>query len=156
MSNRLYLFVDVDGVLHEGCPVDESRHYSKMPPFAEWLRRWLDVHIVISSTWRETRALEQLQQHYPADLRHRVVGVTPILRRQSSIVGRVPGEREIEIRAWIHTFESTTTRWAAVDDDASGFTKGLHELVLTDTSAGLTQGALEAIERVLGLQAADL
>ncbi len=42
------------------------------------MRDYEFLDVVIASSWREDMALEELREHFSADLRHRVIGVTPV------------------------------------------------------------------------------
>jgi len=98
------LFLDFDGVLHpvfprSDLPPSESEPFCYMPRFAEVLREFPDIEIVITSTWRLHRGIEQLRQNFPADLRSRVVGVTPALVDDERF-----GGRQKEAIAWLDEY----------------------------------------------------
>jgi len=77
------LFLDVDGVLHP-VGVDysfSSRFFSHLPLLEELLREFRSVDVVISSDWRLAESIEQLQRYFSEDIRHRIIGATPLTGR---------------------------------------------------------------------------
>ena len=89
----MILFLDVDGVLHpliprKDRPASEAAQLSYLPRLAGVLSQHPDIRIVISSTWRVTRTLDQLRTLFPLSLQHRLIGVTPVLEE-----ARFPGAR---------------------------------------------------------------
>lgn len=89
----MILFLDIDGVLHPDPPQPDQRLRS-LPCLIAVLRDFPLVEVVISSLWREHLLLDQLRYLFPADLRERIIGVTPIAER---IDGWLPARREGEI-----------------------------------------------------------
>ena len=76
----MILFLDIDGVLHPDPPQPDQRLRS-LPRLVEILRDHPQVEVVISSLWREKLSLDQLRDLFPADLRERIIDVTPIAER---------------------------------------------------------------------------
>lgn len=143
------LFLDFDGVLHpEFC--HESRHFCCLPFFEEALRRVLDVDIVITSTWRLQRELEELLVHFSADVAHRVIGVTPAM----SLLNDVPDslvsfEREAECNEWLRSSGRLALPWLAVDDRPWLYRPFNPSLFLVNGKTGLTkQSAQELTQRL--------
>lgn len=113
----MILFLDIDGVLHplfprRDRPAAESMPLAYLPRLASVLREHPHVQIVISSTWRISRSLEQLQQLFPHDLQHRVIGATPALNEDAR-----HGGREWEALSWLDAHPQHT-EWLALDDCA--------------------------------------
>lgn len=126
----MILFLDIDGVLHpliprKDRPASEAAQLSYLPRLADVLSLYPDVQIVISSTWRTTRTLDQLRALFPVTLQHRLIGVTPVLDES-----RYPGGREIEALAWLDA-HSKGEEWIALDDCAPCWTS-LWRLVICD------------------------
>lgn len=126
----MILFLDVDGVLHpliprKDRPASESAQLSYLPRLAGVLSQYPGVQIVISSTWRVTRTLDQLRALFPEALQHRLVGATPVLDE-----ARYSGGREIEALAWLDA-HSPGEEWIALDDCAPCWTS-LWRLVICD------------------------
>ncbi|MBJ7545249.1 hypothetical protein JHC42_00060 [Pseudomonas sp. OA3] len=113
----MILFLDIDGVLHplfprRDRPATESAPLAYLPRLASVLRDYPHVQLVISSTWRITRSLDQLKLLFPDDLQHRVIGATPALEE-----GSRPGGREWEALSWLDAHPQHT-EWLALDDCA--------------------------------------
>lgn len=126
----MILFLDVDGVLHpliprKDRPASESAQLSYLPRLAGVLSQHPEVQIVISSSWRATRTLDQLRALFPEALQHRLVGVTPVLDE-----ARYTGGREVEALAWLDA-HSPKNEWIALDDCAPCWTS-LWRLVICD------------------------
>jgi hypothetical protein len=138
------LFLDFDGVLH---PVGGGvKQFSQLPLLEALLREpgFEGVRVVVSSTWREVHPLKRLQQFFPADLRERVIGVTPVLDEYDS-----EHERYEEIRAWLDGHPEFA-RWAALDDDIEGFPAHHRKRAMfTDPETGLKAGDLDGLRLLL-------
>jgi hypothetical protein len=111
----MILFLDFDGVLHPlftrpELPPEESRPFCYLPRFAAVLRDYPSVEIVISSTWRLKRDLEQLREPFPHDLRPRVIDTTPHLFDDERF-----GARQREALHWL-ALHRPGSPWIALDD----------------------------------------
>lgn len=133
------LMLDIDGVLHPG----QAGSLIYLPMLEDWLRQHPQVDVVVSSNWRETRSLDELQSLFSFDIRVRIIGTTPV----------IPGaRREDEIAALAD--EYGIEQWAAVDDRGSGFPHtGQHRLAKTESLDGLTKQTFERLEEILSLPA---
>jgi hypothetical protein len=124
----MILFLDFDGVLHPE-PI-RGRSFQHLAALAAALAPYPDVCIVVSSSWRERRTLDDLRRYLP-DVAERVVGATPV----------VPGNsRQREIEAWLA--ESPTERWLALDDMPVLFDPDCPWLLAVDGAKGLDRAAL--------------
>ncbi len=135
------MFLDFDGVTHPE-PCDDAQLFDSLSLIEEELIRFDGVHIVVSSSWREHYSLDQLRAHFCADLRPRVIGVTPSIKRPSStwLPGHVSRhEREWEIESWMKENRSWGTPWLAIDDRAHWFTPESPNLLLTQSETGFTR-----------------
>lgn len=137
----LILFLDIDGVLHPDPPVSEFPLLCRAPLFQQWLMEHPNVSVVISSTWRITRSLDQLKALFP-EWRGRVAGVTPNIPCESY-------QRQIECEAWMREHANPWIRWLALDDRPWNFRPFEKRLILVDRTVGLTRDDL------LRLSAAD-
>nr|WP_249424122.1 HAD domain-containing protein [Klebsiella pneumoniae] len=54
--------------------------FERMPLLEKILKQCPELHIVVSSSWRETMTLEGLKYLFPVAFRHRIIGVTPSLQ----------------------------------------------------------------------------
>ena len=70
--------------------------------------------------------LDQLRDLFPADLRERIIDVTPIAER---IDGWLPARREGEILDWLEASGRDDDPWLAIDDQAWQFTQRRDRLV---------------------------
>ncbi|MDP3522302.1 MAG: HAD domain-containing protein [Hydrogenophaga sp.] len=139
------LFLDFDGVLHpEFC--HPSKYFSSLAHFEGAVRRMPDVRVVISSTWRLQRTLEQLRDLFSADVARLIVGVTPVASTLESVPDSLLGyEREAECVAWLRSRQESHFPWLALDDRAWLFRPFSQFLYLTDGEVGLTQELAEGL-----------
>jgi hypothetical protein len=151
------LFLDFDGVLH---PVPSNGElFVHMPLLTRWLLARPSVAVVISSSWRESHPLASLKRRF-GKLAPRVIDVTPLAQHLwgSSGVPTIEDadamryERQAEIEHWL--FRHGKGRpWAALDDQWFMFSPECRNLVVTKSSIGLTEEALQRVDQVLGLSA---
>jgi hypothetical protein len=108
------------------------------------LRPWPDVYVVISSSWRERRTLQELQGFFSVDLRVRVVGLAPLLKYEG---GR--SHRQAECLDWLCQ-HAPNALWLAIDDDPALWDSGDERVVICDPRTGLSEAsARAAVERWL-------
>lgn len=130
------LFLDFDGVTHpEGCRAADL--FCRLPLIESVLLRHPHVQIVVSSSWRETRPLEELRQRFRPELRERVVGCTP-LARQDPCEPAMRHVRETECRAWLRAHRPDAP-WIALDDNPLLFQQGCPNLLAIDGRVGFTE-----------------
>jgi hypothetical protein len=144
----MILATDFDGVMHPDPWHSEKQLWRHMAAFADLLREpaLSRVELLITSSWRvrdvvrgTLRAQEEIERHFPVDLRPRIVGMTPCLGQLGE------GLREMEIRAWLDAAGRSGSRWVAVDDRPYLFSGGAvsrRHLVLTDSARGLDGEAI--------------
>ncbi|MGJ7609086.1 HAD domain-containing protein [Variovorax sp. LT1R20] len=141
-SNDL-LFLDVDGVLH---PVGtdysfSSKFFCHLPLLEELLREFQSVKVIISSDWRLAESVEQLQQYFSDDIRHRIIGATPQLGPNAAVHHR----RQREIQAWLDGNGRSDAEWVALDDWPSHFEAGFERLVLIDPKRAFDQDSFQEL-----------
>ncbi|WP_145979430.1 HAD domain-containing protein [Ramlibacter tataouinensis] len=135
------LFLDIDGVLHPvGCR--SARLFERLPLLERLLREHLQLQVVISSSWRETRTLERLRQPFSPELRIRIVGATPILKWHGG-----SGHRQRECVAWLQQ-HAPGESWIAVDDEPTLYVPG--RAVICDPLVGLDQLQVEQLTEWAG------
>lgn len=127
----MILFLDVDGVLHP-LLAHERKPLSCLPRLATVLRDFPEVQVVITSTWRLTRSLEDLRAIFPADLRGRVIGATAAPGYEPC-----PGARQYEALAWLDDYDQAA-QWIALDDYAPHYFSS-SRLVLCDHTTGFAE-----------------
>ena len=141
MTKELILFLDFDGVLHPDPPNSTAPLMCREPILQEWLANNSSVSVVISSTWRLTRTLSQLQMFFP-QWSERIVGVTPDLPRENY-------QRQHECESWMRAHAQPWTPWVAMDDRAWNFRPFEKRLVLTDRKTGLMHMDLGRLNDVI-------
>lgn len=129
------LFLDFDGVLHPLFPRtdrthEENQHFEGCSRLANVLDRVAPrIKIVVSSTWRYKRSMEELRS-LVGPLGGRLIGMTPILNLQED------GTRELEAQQWLDTYTRNharpIVRWCALDDVPSLWTSREKLLVTGD------------------------
>jgi hypothetical protein len=145
----MILFLDFDGVLHpEFCNQGEELfcHRDKLELI---LRDYPQVEIVISSTWRQTRSLAELQALFSPDIGPRIVGVTPDWRdlpKLCEVIGYYP--RHVEVEGWLRQANRVWERWVVLDDRDYWFRPFLPNLVWCDPTIGID----DVVERKLRLK----
>ena len=150
------LFLDFDGVMHPcGCAID--RYFCHLELLEAWLRHRPGVGIVISSSWREAHAVDEMQGFFSQDLQQRILGATPLIRCDSWLQhdGGPPPvrfEREVEVTRWLHENGAPWRPWAALDDQAWLYKPFNSRLVLCDGQVGLTQRELDRVDATLGIK----
>lgn len=117
----MIVFLDFDGTTHR-YPCDEESHFEFLPRIESVLRTFETVRIVIASDWRHHHALSALRQRFAADMRERVIGVTPSLatpdtqpfglrRREAELFLR---ERALDVGSWI-ALDDCEENWQPLD-----------------------------------------
>ncbi len=125
---RIYL--DFDGVLH-GVPYVKEP-FELLPGFEAILRAHPKTEVVITSSWREQFAFEEMQTWFAEDVRHQIIGVTPIM----------PDYKRVhEIRAHVRQ-TGYRGRFVVIDDVVFEFPRNYRPLILCDTRWGLRDQAL--------------
>ncbi len=126
---RTILFLDFDGVLHG----ERGPLFCRVASLEQFLLQMPKLAVVISSTWRETHTLAQLQANFSAAIRPRIIGFTPILPWQEQVGQR---QREIEEYLTMQQFEVNAVSWRALDDIAWLFDPACANLILVDSQTG--------------------
>ncbi|MBS1210584.1 MAG: hypothetical protein H6R19_2982 [Proteobacteria bacterium] len=132
------IFLDFDGVLHS---VRNAQLFEHVERLAQVLAPHPEVHIVVSSSWRNAHDEEELQG-FLWPLAERMLGVTPQL---------ASALRQHEIEAWLndnatrHAAEDAAgcevSDWIAIDDMPRLFKPGCPWLLATDPLTGMDQKA---------------
>ena len=105
----MILFLDFDGVTHSE-PYAPEAAFTQLPLIESVVRERVHVAIVVSSSWRESRSLDELRDFFAPDIQPRVVGVTPDLWDPALAPAYV---RERECLAWLAANRPAGTRWLA-------------------------------------------
>lgn len=126
------LFLDFDGVMHPA----ESGSFCNMQSLEHVLEACPAVDVVLSTNWRINASLHYLMDIFPVHIRHRVVGVNPLIEDAHP-------EREVECRAYL--VKSGVSCAVALDDDASLFSPACPFLFQVDRYVGLDAAASERL-----------
>lgn len=136
----MILFLDFDGVLHPDPCWDEAILLQHLPRLESVLRDFPAVEIVISSTWRDTRTLDQLRSYFSPDIAARIIDVTPNWRDLTDLCEILGSTyvRQVEIEGWLRASGRPWEQWVALDDKAYWFRPFLPNLIRCDASTGLS------------------
>ncbi len=84
---KVILFLDFDGVTHHYFPVsdvseEENTYFFFLKNIESVIRDFnsnLDIKIVISSSWRKRKTIEELKEYFSDDIKEKVISSTPII-----------------------------------------------------------------------------
>lgn len=142
------IFLDIDGVLHPSS-AGSRPDLRLLPNFEKFLRRFPNIDVVISSTWRESRSLDQLRALFSPDVAKRIIDVTPVLLDDDLAI------RQREIESWLKLHPGRT-RWIAIDDMEDNFDPACKNLFLCDGNRGLDCAAIAGlVDAFLSGEASD-
>lgn len=101
----VFLFLDIDGVLHRSDAGDDEL-LTQMPLLERWLRARPSVRVIVSSSWRHSRTLDELRALFALDLHARIVGVTDVhwkwvYEETGEVPLTTPHERDREVMRWL-------------------------------------------------------
>lgn len=136
---RFLLFLDIDGVLHG----DATPNLVHVPLFERALIEMPKLEVVISSTWRMDRSLSQLRELVCAELRDRMIGVTPVFEDGLDV-----GGRRLEIEAFLRDngLDAANACWRALDDWPHLFGSDCSWLQTVDAQSGLSPKDVESLK----------
>jgi hypothetical protein len=139
------LFLDFDGVMHpEFC--HESKLFVHQDNFEAVMRAAPHVDLVISSTWRQKRSLDELKALFTADVAARIVGATPLYVQLEDVPDTLQGyEREAECKAWLQQHGRAAQEWLALDDRSWNFRPFNRNVFLVDGRVGLDAEVANAL-----------
>lgn len=134
----MILFLDFDGVFRRtGSPLYRLEA-DLVERFDCVCAEHPDIRIVITSTWREAMTLNELRQSFPASLRLRIVGVTPLSRHHGD------HGRYREVLAFLKRLGPPAKPWVALDDDSLHYPPSVN-VILTDPAKGFDDEAAEPL-----------
>jgi hypothetical protein len=140
------VFLDFDGVTHPD-PCEPGQLFRRLPLIEEVLREFETCQIVISSSWRVVHRLDEMRGFFAADIRYRVIDVTPEYcapnGHQGSLDFVQSAHRQWECEAWLHSKRLQLPQnrcagpaWIAIDDRDYWFRPGCGNLLVTDATTG--------------------
>ena len=144
----MLIFLDFDGVLHPQNPFEPlgDLAFCHLPRFENVVRDYPNIEIVISSTWRENRTLDQLKSLFSEDIAPRIIGTTPIT---PSVGCFQPSRREGEILDWLVDAKREVEPWIALDDAAWQFTPPREHLLVCQTHIGFDEICEKRLRQML-------
>jgi hypothetical protein len=134
----MLLFLDIDGVLHPHEGYSADLLLTKLPMLEDVLRVCPHVEVVISSTWRKTRTLQELKDLFSTDIAPRIIGKTQEWQEFQDEAAYGTYVRQAEIEQWLRDAGRPWEEWVAVDDQCNMFRPFCKNLLLTDSAVGLT------------------
>lgn len=143
----MILFLDFDGVLHPECQLSqrgEIPDFCFLPRLETLLRAFPHVRIVISSSWREHKTLDELRGPFSADIAARIIGATA-LPAPGATSSYTRARREREIVAWLEAHGGLDQHWVALDDAEWQFDRYLDHLVVCGSFIGFDHEAERAL-----------
>ncbi len=148
----MILFLDFDGVLHPDPCHDAGMLLCHLPRLESVLRDFPDVQVVISSTWRATRTLDELRAYFSQDIAARVIDVTPSWSDLPDLLDIIGHSyvRQVEIEGWLRASGRPWEQWIAIDDKAYWFKPFLSNLVSCNSWIGLDDVVVEKLKSKLG------
>lgn len=145
------LFLDFDGVTHPD-PCERHQLFQSLPLIESVLRRHPGVLVILSTTWRKTRPLDELKDLFASDLVERVQGGTPLLSLYDLSWYPVPlsaRSRQREIEAWLHQNRRLDHPWIAIDDRPWWFESECSNLLVTSPHTGFTESDGDRLEDMI-------
>jgi hypothetical protein len=151
MKTEPIVFLDFDGVTHPE-PSPAERKFESLPRIEAVLRQHPGVSIVLSTSWRENHALDDLRDLFSSDMMHRVIDGTPIVTRYVRdwypvrLSERI---RQCEVEAWLHENRTLVHPWIAIDDRAGWFEIECENLLVTDKTTGFTEADSDRLHQMI-------
>lgn len=106
------------------------------------------VQIVISSTWRLNRTLDELKRLFSAGTAARIAGVTPAFSQVEEVPDTLYAyPLEAECMAWMRSHGAFAERWIALDDRSWLFRPFNSRVVLLDGRYGIQSADAEKLIR---------
>jgi hypothetical protein len=134
----MIIFLDFDGVLHSSPPAEQGV-FCHLDRFEDVIRRYADLDVVLSTSWREVFPWAEIMSFFSDDVQPRLIDKTPIL----------PGAgRYAEILAWIKQNQYHSP-WVALDDSEQKFPANCEQLCLCDTATGFDEVATQRLASLI-------
>ena len=115
-----------------------------VPNFERVMRDYPEVDIVISSAWRESSSLVELQSHFSQGFKERIIDATPVLQLLDHKY-----LRQAEITAWLRDAGREYESWVAIDDSDWLFPPECRNLILVNGQVGLDMETADRLRRAI-------
>ncbi len=150
----MWIFLDIDGVLVPEKEFDSPGgkgnllrfHPHCLAQFESVLARYPDVSVVISSSWREVFAFEQVRPLFSPHIIPQVVGFTPFL--DVKVLHQFQYLRHQEVLEFLRQHKAEDDLWVAIDDIREHYPPDAN-VVVTDAYEGFDGYAALALELYL-------
>lgn len=132
------IFTDIDGVFNLAVSSQKNWNYSSIEIYNRVCEEF-DLKPVITSTWRTNHTIKELQRFFDYwGIDTPIYDYTPILFNEP---------RGIEIDTWLR--ENCCDKWVIIDDNVSGITPFVSNVVKCRGWLGLTEDEYFEIKRIL-------
>jgi hypothetical protein len=145
----MILFLDFDGVLHPDPCHDAAQLFEHAPRLAGVLDDFPEVSVVLSTSWRTERTIDDLVAALPEPMRPRVLGVTPLSSAFRVPPRLMPYRRQAECERWLEDNDAGARDWLALDDRASWFEPYFDALIECDSLRGFDEFAERRLRSAL-------
>lgn len=150
----MWIFLDIDGVLVPESKFDgfvSKEDFLKFDPvcqknFEDILRRYPEVLVIISSSWREVFPFKVVRRLFSPDIVPRVLGFTPFLNSQ--LIHHYQYLRHQEVLEYLRQNNASDIPWVAIDDIAEHYPPDV-SIVVTDAYNGFDSRAAMLLELYL-------
>ncbi len=132
------IFTDIDGVFNLAISSKKNWNYSSIEIYNRICEEF-DLKPVITSTWRTKHTIKELQRVFDYwGIDTPIYDYTPILYSEP---------RGIEIDTWLR--ENPCDKWVVIDDNVSGITPFVGNVVKCRGWLGLTEDEYVEIKKIL-------
>ena len=132
------IFTDIDGVFNLAVSSKKNWNYSSIEIYNRICEEF-DLKPVITSTWRTNHTIKELQRVFDYwGIDTPIYDYTPILYSEP---------RGIEIDTWLR--ENPCDKWVVIDDNVSGITPFVSNVVKCRGWLGLTEDEYVEIKKIL-------
>ncbi|MCB4363372.1 hypothetical protein KIH07_06480 [Hydrogenophaga taeniospiralis] len=94
------MLLDFDGVTHP-VPCGSALLFLSLPLIEAVLRHHPGVLVVLSTTWRITRPIEELREWFASDIESRVIGVTPVITLEERVWHGKFANAQMNCTSWL-------------------------------------------------------
>lgn len=138
----MILFLDFDGVLH---PITGSPPFKPdcMAVLSNILDAYPEIRIVITSSWREEKSLDELVSLLGEQIGSSVIGTTPII--DEAFMHNVRYHEALE---YLKGSSLEHFPWFAIDDERGSYPDNV-PVILTDRRSGLTSADVIKIKTLI-------